>query len=96
MASGKPVWEVKRGPISWSSPILVDNKGRLELILTNSKSADSYDPATGKRLWNVEVLNGEVAASAAYADGIVYVASEHAIAAAIDVSNRRRSTSGEF
>lgn len=87
LASGNPAWHVKRGVISWSSPILIDNKGRMELILTNSKAVDSYDPKSGKLLWHVECLSGEVAPSAAYADGIVCVANENATASAIDVGN---------
>ena len=87
MASGNPAWQVKRGVISWSSPILIDNNGRTELILTNCKAVDSYDPKTGKLLWHVECLGGEVAPSAAYADGIVFVANDHATASAIDVGN---------
>lgn len=86
LLTGKPAWQVKRGAISWTSPILVENKGRMELILTNSKKVDSYDPKTGKHLWEFECLTGEVASSAAYADGIVFVASEGATAAAIDIS----------
>jgi outer membrane protein assembly factor BamB len=87
LASGKPAWQVKRGAISWSSPILVDNKGRMELVLTNSKAVDSYDPKNGKRLWHVDCLDGEVAPSAAYANGVVFVASEGATASAIDVGS---------
>jgi len=87
LASGNPAWQVKRGVISWSSPILIDNKGRMELILTNSKAVDSYDPKSGKLLWHVECLGGEVAPSATYADGVVCVANEGATASAIDVGN---------
>jgi len=87
LSSGNPAWQVKRGVISWSSPILIDNNGRMELILTNGKAVDSYDPRTGKLLWHVECLSGEVASSAAYADGIVYVANEYATASGIDVGN---------
>lgn len=87
LASGNPAWQVTRGDISWSSPILVDNKGRMELILTNSKAVDSYDPRNGKLLWHVDCLDGEVASSAAYADGVVFVASEGATASAIDVGS---------
>ncbi len=87
LASGNPAWHVKRGVISWSSPILIDNKGRMELILTNSKAVDSYDPKSGKLLWHVECLSGEVASSASYADGVVCVANENATASAIDVGN---------
>jgi len=85
LASGHPAWRVKRSVISWSSPILIDNKGRMELILTNSKAVDSYDPKSGKLLWHVECLGGEVAPSAAYADGVVCVANESAAASAIDI-----------
>ena len=85
LASGEPAWQVKRDVISWSSPILVDNRGRMELILTNSRAVDGYDPMTGKLLWHVECLGGEVASSAAYADGIVFVSSEEAGLSAIDI-----------
>ncbi|MBM3879809.1 MAG: hypothetical protein FJ387_08830 [Verrucomicrobia bacterium] len=85
LASGKPAWQVQRGAISWSSPILVDNNGRWEAILTNSKAVDSYDPRTGEHLWQVRCLDGEVAPSAAYADGVVFVACEGATATAIDI-----------
>ena len=87
MASGKKVWQVKRGVISWSSPILVNNNGRMELILTNCEAIDSHDPESGKLLWNTKYLSGEVAPSAAYADGIVFVANEYAVASAIEVGN---------
>jgi outer membrane protein assembly factor BamB len=87
MASGRPVWQASRGAISWSSPLLVDNQGRMELILTNSRAVDSYDPTTGRLLWHVECLGGEVAPSAAYADGIVFVSSEEATGSAIDVGS---------
>ena len=87
LASGSPAWQVKRGAISWSSPILVDNRGRMELILTNGKAVDSHDPKNGERLWHVECLGGEVAPSAAYANGVVFVANEGATATAIDIGN---------
>jgi len=87
LASGNPAWQVKRGDISWSSPILIDNKGRMELVLTNCKAVDSYDPKNGKLRWHVDCLDGEVAPSAAYADGVVFVANEGATASAIDVGN---------
>ncbi|MBM4092218.1 MAG: hypothetical protein FJ276_22740, partial [Planctomycetes bacterium] len=87
LASGEPVWQVKRGPMSWSSPILAKNHSRMELVLTNSEAVEGYDPTSGKSLWRVECLDGEVASSAAYASGTVFVANEGAPAAAIDVSS---------
>jgi outer membrane protein assembly factor BamB len=87
LGSGKIAWEASRGAMSWSSPILIDNNGRVELILTNSKAVDSYEPKTGKLLWHVECLDGELAPSAAYAAGLVFVANEYASGSAIDVSD---------
>ena len=87
LPSGDPVWQVERDEISWSSPILVDNKGRMELILTNCEAVDSYDPKTGEHFWHVKCLSGEVASSAAYANGIVFVANEYAIASAINIGD---------
>ncbi len=85
LASGELAWRVKRGVVSWASPILVDNQGQTELILANSKAVDGYDPKTGKLLWHVGCLGGEVAPSAAYSDGVVFVAAENASATAIDI-----------
>jgi len=87
LASGRPAWQVKRSAISWSSPILVDNQGRMELILTNGEAVDSYDPQSGRHLWQLACLAGEVAPSAAYCNGIVFVANEGAVATAIDIRN---------
>lgn len=87
MATGVLVWEVERNTISWSSPILVNHQGRRELILTDCEAVDSYDPKTGKPLWHVECLGGEVAPSAAYADGRVFVASDGIALSAIEIGD---------
>ncbi len=92
LATGKLAWQAKREAISWSSPILAENKGRMELILTDSKAVEGYDPVLGKSLWRVECLNGEVASSAAFANGTVFVANDGAAASAIDVASPNRTT----
>jgi len=86
LATGKIEWEVDRKEIAWSSPILIESKGKRELIVANSKSVDSYDPKSGKLIWHVDCLAGEVAASPAYSEGIVVVASEGSAATAIDIA----------
>lgn len=85
-ATGKIVWQVERKEIAWSSPILIESNGMRELIVANSKSVDSYDPKSGKLIWHVDCLAGEVAASPAYSEGIVVVASEGSAATAIDIA----------
>lgn len=91
MATGEPVWETARDEMAWSSPILIENKGRSELVLTDSKYVASYDPKTGKRLWRVECFSGEVASSAAFAGGLLFVANEGAAASALDASAHTES-----
>ena len=88
--TGENVWKTNRqvGP-GWSSPILIkDGGGRKELILTGNPSVDSYDPTTGKQLWSVECLSGEVAPSAAFGGGLIFAANEYASICAISAKTK--------
>jgi len=77
--TGTTTWETQRNSkISWSSPILVNTGSRTELILTTNPNVNGYDPQTGKELWNIACLSGEVGPSAGYADGMVFAANEYA------------------
>jgi outer membrane protein assembly factor BamB len=77
--TGNTAWETLRNSkISWSSPILVNTGSRTELILTTNPNVNGYDPQTGKELWNIACLSGEVGSSAGYADGMVFAANEYA------------------
>jgi len=86
--TGKMIWQKPRDMgITWSSPILVNTGKRMELILNANPYVVSYDPKTGNELWRVECMAGEVAASLAYSDGIVFAANENAILAAIQLGD---------
>ena len=77
--TGETAWETARSTkISWSSPILVNTGSRVEVILTTNPNVNGYDPQTGKELWNIACLSGEVGPSAGYADGMVFAANEYA------------------
>jgi outer membrane protein assembly factor BamB len=77
--TGTPAWETLRNSkISWSSPVLVNTGSRMELILTTNPNVTSYNPDTGKELWKIACLSGEVGPSAGYADGMVFAANEYA------------------
>ncbi len=76
---GKVAWERKREvEICWASPILANTGNRFELILTADPFVTSYDPRTGRELWQVECMGGEVGPSATYLDGMVFAANEYA------------------
>lgn len=77
--TGTTAWETARASkVSWSSPILVNTGSRTEVILTTNPNVNGYDPQTGKELWNIACLSGEVGPSAGYADGMAFAANEYA------------------
>ena len=82
--TGKTVWEVKR-PVgaSWATPIIAATGTRDELITCGNPWVMAYDPAAGKELWRAKVLDGDVAPSPVYAEGLVYAVSTGAKLAAI-------------
>jgi outer membrane protein assembly factor BamB len=86
VATGKEVWTAERTDIAWGSPIVVNTGRRDEAILTCSATVDSYDPLTGAKLWSEKCLSGpEVGTSAAYAEGLVFVANDYAQGTAIRI-----------
>ena len=89
MATGTERWSkvrTEKQP-SWSSPIMaiVDNKP--QLILVGTPGITSYNPSTGEQNWRVEGMSGEPAASPAFANGVVFAASEYAKMVAIDAAD---------
>jgi outer membrane protein assembly factor BamB len=77
--SGDMVYDQPRDvEISWASPILVNTGKRAELILNSNPFVMSHDPQTGKELWRVKCMQGEIAPSLAYADGMVYAVNDYA------------------
>ncbi len=83
---GSTQWETTRKVnISWASPVLADVDGKAQLILTADPLVAGYDPETGKELWTVDCMMGEVGPSVGYANGVVYAANEYAILAAIKI-----------
>ena len=84
--SGDLVYDQPREvEISWASPILVNTGKRSELILNSNPFVMSHDPRTGKELWRVKCMLGEIAPSPAYANGMVFAVNDYARLAAIKV-----------
>lgn len=83
--NGEKVWETARNAkISWASPVLAQIGGSYQLILSADPIVAGYDAETGKELWTVTCLMGEVGPSPAYSDGLVYAGQEYAKFAAIN------------
>lgn len=94
-ATGNESWVAKRTKISWASPACIPTPAGMQLVLVSEKDVDAYDPKSGAPLWKVACLDGEVAPSPAYADGMVFAANEYAKASAIQVSQDGGSAKAE-
>jgi outer membrane protein assembly factor BamB len=72
---------------TWSSPLIANINNTPQLVLMGNPGVTAYNPNNGEQLWRVECMSGEVAASACYANGIVFAASEHAKMVAINATD---------
>jgi outer membrane protein assembly factor BamB len=71
--SGRVVWDVKREvPNSWTSPIIADVEGTLQLIALADPWVIAYRPGDGSEIWRAECVGGDVAPSPVYAGGLVF------------------------
>jgi hypothetical protein len=58
-----------------------------ELVLASSPEVAAYDPETGKELWKLNCLSGEVGPSPAFLNGVVFASNEYATLIAIKPGN---------
>jgi outer membrane protein assembly factor BamB len=72
--TGKVAWQTKR-PVdsSWSSPIVVRVGDRFQVLTCSVPYVIAYEPAKGTELWRADCMDGELAPSPIYADGLVFV-----------------------
>jgi outer membrane protein assembly factor BamB len=76
--NGKELWRATRDePSSWSTPLAIDHNGRTEIVVSATKRVRSYDPATGKVLWEAAGLGSNAIPVPVHENGIVYVMSGH-------------------
>ncbi len=86
-STGDVAWETARSnKISWSSPLLAEINGSCQLILTANPTVAGYDIVTGKELWSVDCLSGEVGPSAGYYNNRIIAANEYANLVVIDAT----------
>lgn len=72
--TGDEAWRVSRTErTNWGSPIVWKNKLRTEIVTPGSQQVRSYDPATGKQLWELKLGGGRCSASPTTDDDKLYV-----------------------
>ncbi len=86
ISTGKIKWTTPRtGSMSWASPVIsvlncknAEQAVFCEILTVGEPDVIAYDPGSGKELWRVKGLFGEVAPSAVFHDGKVYAAMDGA------------------
>lgn len=59
--TGKEVWRVSRDEMSaWSTPLIVDSKGKKQVVISATKKVRAYEPETGKLIWECAGLGANV------------------------------------
>ncbi len=81
--TGEPVWKTDRPPIdtahtpykkSFSTPLLIDDGGKKQMVVLGAKWIVSYDPDSGKQLWCVNTgPSFSNSSSPAFGHGLVFV-----------------------
>lgn len=72
--TGQELWRVARAErTNYSTPLVWRNKLRTEVVCLGSQAVRSYDPATGKQLWELHGMSGQPKASAVASSDFLYV-----------------------
>lgn len=59
--SGEEKWRMKRDEdTSWATPLLIEQGGKRQLVVSATKRIRSYDPGNGALLWEVGGMTGNV------------------------------------
>jgi len=75
-ATGKPLWRAAREEESaWSAPLVIDYKGKKQLITSATTRVRSYDLETGKIIWQCGGLGPNVIPAPVVLGDVVYVMS---------------------
>src|SRR5437867_6237832 len=70
--TGKTLWKVPRDEkTSWSTPLVVEQEGKPQVIVSATKRVRGYDLATGAQLWECAGLTDNVVSSPVHYRGLV-------------------------
>lgn len=74
--TGKKLWRVDRDePTSWSTPLVVENGGSPQVVVSATNRVRGYDPQTGKLIWECGGMTVNAIPTPVAAHGLVYVMS---------------------
>jgi outer membrane protein assembly factor BamB len=82
--TGDQKWEtLRKGRTVWSSPVLAYFGGTPQVVLNGNPAVSSFDALTGKQLWSIECMSGDVAPSVAVNSTMAYAVTDYAKLTAI-------------
>ncbi|MFC2156856.1 PQQ-binding-like beta-propeller repeat protein [Acidobacteriota bacterium] len=74
--TGREIWRKKRDErISWTTPLIVEDAGQVQVITVAEKWIQSYDITNGDVIWQTEGIRYNNISTPVAANGIVYVGS---------------------
>lgn len=75
---GKKLWEVKRDEMtSWSSPLIVEHAGKMQVVVSATGAVRGYDLKDGSVIWECKGLSRNVVASPVAGEGMVFAANSY-------------------
>jgi outer membrane protein assembly factor BamB len=84
---GKTKWKTERDEkTSWNTPLVVEYKGKMQIIVNGTKRIRGYDFETGKELWQCGGMTVNAIPSAVTAGGVAYCMSGYKGAMACAIS----------
>jgi len=79
LETGADVWRTARTDVpSWSTPLVLESKGRAQVIVNGWKHAGGYDLATGKELWKMHGVGDIPVPTPVAGHDLVFLAHAHA------------------
>jgi len=75
-ATGREIWRSERDEItSWTTPLVVEHDGRMQVITSATEGVRSYDLETGEKIWRSSGVTLNAIPSPVAANGMVFVTS---------------------
>ncbi len=76
--TGKQRWRVARAEdTSWATPIIVEHRGKAQVIVPGTNRLRGYDLTDGAVIWECGGLSSNIVASPVAANGVVYAGSSY-------------------
>jgi hypothetical protein len=76
--SGEQLWRQLRDEVtSWTSPLIVEVDGKVQVVLSGTKRIRGYDLESGTVLWECGGLSQNVVAMPVFEDGVLYAGSSY-------------------